>query len=142
MKQTPYYSSIEEVLTSILDIMKHIKNVQKEIITLSKESSNALLSYIKEKGEPINKEVLMGMQLQDIISQQLGAVVEAIEMVENNVSMHIRATQEDNAILRNSLSKLHKKLISSLDEAKTKQQALIGHTNIAEEDRNDELEFF
>jgi hypothetical protein len=135
-------SSMEEILSSVLAIMGHIKEVQQEIVVLSQQSSDSFLSYIQQKDETLSAYVMGGMQLQDIINQQLTAVVEAIDSIEKSVSIHLRAVKEDNMILNESFAKLHNKMLLSLSEAKKKQEAFIGHAHHHIDERHDDLEFF
>lgn len=134
--------TMEDILTSVLEVIAHIKSVQQDISKLSAESSSALLEYIKQKGE-LTPEVSNGMQLQDIVSQQINSVIDAIEAIESSIAMHLRAVREDNMILHSSFSKLHARLVSSFEEAKKKQEALIGRTkHEAVKEIKDDIEFF
>lgn len=135
--------SIDEILASILDIVRHIRDAQVDINELFRQSSDILLEHIKRNKDGVTQELLNGMQLQDIINRQLGAVTEAISAIEKSIAVHLRAVQEDNAILHNSFQKLHKKIIASLEEAKNKQKAFAGLLQHKGEKRDsDELEFF
>ncbi len=134
--------TMEDILVSVLEIIAHIKNVQQDISNLSAQSSSALLEYIKQKGE-LTPEVADGMQLQDIVSQQINSVIDAIDAIESSIAMHLRAVREDNMILHNSFSKLHARLISSFEEAKKRQESLIGRTkHKSGEQQKEDIEFF
>jgi flagellar biosynthesis chaperone FliJ len=143
MENTKKSLSIDEILASILDIVRHIRDAQVDINGLFRQSSDILLEHIKQNKDGVTQELLNGMQLQDIINQQLGAVTEAISAIEKSIAVHLKTAQEDNAILHNSFQKLHKKMIASLEEAKNKQKAFAGLLQHKDEKRgSDELEFF
>ena len=141
MKKTKINTgSMEDILSSVLAIMRHVKEVQVEILTLNQQSSDAFIRHLQLKDDVLSDEVLNGMQFQDIITQQLNAIVEAITSVEKSVTIHLRAAHEDNEILHESFFKLHNKMLSSLEEAKKKKEAVGGYALV--EESQDELEFF
>ncbi|MDO8455010.1 MAG: hypothetical protein Q7S59_10610 [Sulfurimonas sp.] len=136
------YIGLEDVLTSILATLVHIKQVESEIITLSQRSSEVFVKEIKSKSESITPEVLEAIQLQDIILQQFSAIAEAIDSMERHLAMHTHTLRTDNSILHASIQKLYAKMINSLKAAKSKQASFSGHSNTRAEDRKDEIEFF
>ena len=133
---------IEDVLTSILAILEHIKKVENEIVTLTQKSSGILVKEIRTKCNSVSTEVLEAIQLQDIIAQQFSAIAEAIEAMEKYLGIHMHTLRTDNEILNTSIQKLYKKMIDSLDEAQKKQASFSGHSSVNMEDRDDEIEFF
>jgi hypothetical protein len=133
---------IEDVLTSILAILEHIKKVENEIVALTQKSSGILVKEIRTKCNTVSTEVLEAIQLQDIIAQQFSAIAEAIEAMERYLGIHMHTLRTDNEILNTSIQKLYKKMIDSLDEAQKKQASFSGHSSVNIEDRDDEIEFF
>jgi len=133
---------IEDVLTSILAILEHIKKVENEIVALTQKSSGILVKEIRTKCDAVSTEVLEAIQLQDIIAQQFSAIAEAIEAMEKYLGIHMHTLRTDNEILNTSIQKLYKKMIDSLDEAQKKQASFSGHSSVNMEDRDDEIEFF
>ncbi|OHE06298.1 MAG: hypothetical protein A2329_04905 [Sulfurimonas sp. RIFOXYB2_FULL_37_5] len=136
------YIGIEDVLTSILDILEHIKQVEGEIITMSNRSSEVFVKEIRSKSDTLTPEVLVAIQLQDIISQQFSAIAEAIESMKSHLEIHKHTLRADNAILNSNIQRLYIKMLSSLDEARNKQASFSGHSNVKTEDRDDEIDFF
>lgn len=136
------YIGIEDVLTSILDILEHIKQVEGEIITMSNKSSEVFVKEIRSKSNLLTPEVLVAIQLQDIISQQFSAIAEAIESMKSHLEIHKHTLRADNAILNSNIQRLYTKMLYSLDEARAKQASFSGHSNVKTEDREDEIDFF
>jgi hypothetical protein len=136
------HMGIEDVLMSILALLKHIKKVEQEIEILTQKSSGILIKEITTNDIIINDEILEAIQLQDIITQQFSAVSIAIDDIEKHVDAHMQAMRIDNAIFHMSIEKLHTKMIDSLNEAKKKQDSFTGNSLLATENRTDEIEFF
>lgn len=136
------YIGIEDVLTSILDILEHIKQVEGEIITMSNKSSEVFVKEIRSRSNLLTPEVLVAIQLQDIISQQFSAIAEAIESMKSHLEIHKHTLRADNAILNSNIQRLYTKMLYSLDEARAKQASFSGHSNVKTEDREDEIDFF
>ncbi len=133
---------VEDVLGSILALLKHIQKVEQEIVFLTHKSSGVLFKEITEQKLVINDNILEAIQLQDIISQQFGAIGIAIDDIEKHVLVHMHAMRTDNAILHTSIEKLYTKMVDSLDDAKKKQDSFTGNSHLHADDRTDELEFF
>ncbi len=133
---------VEDVLKSILALLKHIQRVEQEIVVLTQKSSGVLIQEITDQKIVINDNILEAIQLQDIISQQFGAIAIAIDDIEKHVIVHMHAMRTDNAILHTSIEKLYTKMVDSLDEAKKKQDSFTGNSLLAAENRTDEIEFF
>lgn len=132
----------EGLLTGVLNVLKHIKDVQLNVKDLSEQSTTCLFNFIQEHNVEISSEASSAMQSQDVIAQQLLAVVDAINGIEKSIDIHIRAIREDHAILSQSFSKLHHRLEAELELAKKKQLSFTGHAFIHHELRDDELEYF
>jgi hypothetical protein len=137
----PHSSAIEDVLCSVMHVMSHIKEVQKDVATLTTQSSEELISFIQKQELNITPEVSHAMQLQDIIAQQYSAVTEAIESIERSLDIHLHAAKEDNIILRESFAKLHAKMIASLEKARKKQDSFAGRS-FSDGSQEQETEFF
>lgn len=130
----------EELFLSFRAVLSHIKEVQQEVSTHSKDSMLAIGAFLEEKGVEISPEVLKAIQAQDIYSQQLGATVEAIESIEKYLDYYLRSLKEDSGMLADNFSKLSSKLDESLARAKDRHQAFRGQ--IMATDDEGEIDFF
>lgn len=133
-------NNTEKILTSIIEILNHIKEVEADVVELSKESMINISNFLSKNSIEADASVIEALQHQDIISQQLSATTEAINSVEKNINIYLHALREDTGIISNGLDKLHNKLSKSLDEAKSKKSAFAGKSlNNSEQE---EIEFF
>ena len=127
------------MLTSIKELLEHIKEVQLDTINLSAESTMMLSKFIEDKNIELDENAATSLQLQDIISQQLNATIEAINSVQKSIDVFESAYQSDELVVSGSMSKLQDKLKSTLEEARLKRDAFSGKLGHANED---EIEFF
>ena len=128
------------IFDSLHELLEHIKQVEQDTIKISKESQLKLSSFMEKNGMQLDDEAAEAMQYQDIISQQLTATIEAIELVQKNLQMFSRSFKEDEKIADDSVIKLRAKLGTVLEEAKAKKAAFSGQI----QDKSDEydIEFF
>ena len=133
-------SNTEKILTSMLEILKHIKEVEGDVVELSKDSMMNISNFLSKSNIELDGKVIEALQHQDIISQQLSATTEAIDSVEKNINVYLHALREDTGIISNGLDKLHNKLSKSLDEAKSKKSAFSGKS--LDSSAQEEIEFF
>jgi len=127
------------MLNSIKELLEHIKEVQKDTIDLSKESTMILSKFIEEQNIELDENVAASLQYQDIISQQLTATIEAIESVQTSIDIFENAFESDEIVASGSMNKLQTKLKATLEDAKIKRDAFSG--KLTHEDQ-DEIEFF
>lgn len=128
------------IFDSLHELLEHIKQVELDTIKISKESQLKLSSFMEKNGMELDDEAAEAMQYQDIISQQLSATIEAIELVQKNLQMFSHNFKEDEKIADDSVIKLRAKLATVLDEAKAKKAAFSG--NIKDKPDEYEIEFF
>lgn len=128
------------IFDSLNELLEHIKQVERDTITISKEAQMKLSSFIERNGIAVDDEAAEALQYQDIVSQQLSATIEAIELVQKNLQMFARSFKEDEKIADDSVIKLRKKMQTALEDARAKKDAFSGHIK----DRSDEheIEFF
>jgi hypothetical protein len=134
------YGKTDDVLTSIVEILKHIEEVQKDILDLSERSALTFHTFIEENNLTPDAKTLEGFQYQDIIAQQISAVSEAIGTIEKNISVYLHAVKHDQKTLGSSIEKLSHKLAKSLQTAKEKQEAFSG--NSINPHHGEEIAFF
>ncbi|MFA5214955.1 hypothetical protein [Sulfuricurvum sp.] len=134
------YGKTEDILSSIVDILKHIESVQKDVLELSERSVMTFHTFIEENHLTPDAKTLEGFQYQDIITQQLSAVSEAIGMIEANINVYLHAVKHDQNTLGASIEKLSSKLMKSLQTAKEKQEAFSG--NAIDPNHGESIEFF
>jgi hypothetical protein len=130
----------KKLLESMVEILSHIKDVQDDVINLSKDSVVTISNFLSDNNIPLSEEVIKALQHQDIISQQLTATTEAIDAIDSNVKFYVHALREDSTILTKGFDKLNKKLISALEKAKSKKSAFSG--NALGDNSESEIEFF
>lgn len=117
----------KKVLDAIQGALEHIKDVQSDITKLNHESMSLLNEAIFEADVEISENGFVALQHQDILTQQLNATSELIEMIDK----HINESQDDD---------LAKDITSSLEVAKAKKDAFSG--NAFEEKHEDHVELF
>ena len=128
------------IFDSLNDLLEHIKQVEKDTITISQEAQMKLSSFIEKNNIEIDDEAAEALQYQDIVSQQLTATIEAIELVQKNLQMFAHTFKQDEIIADESVLKLRSKMNVVLEEARAKKDAFSGHIK-AKSDEN-EIEFF
>jgi len=128
------------IFTSLDDLLEHIKEVEKDTIALSKEAQLKLAAFIEKNKIELDDDAAEALQYQDIISQQLSATIEAIDIVQQNLKIFAHNFAEDEKIVDNSASRLREKLEKTLADAKAKKEAFSGH--VKEKNDEHEIEFF
>jgi tRNA uridine 5-carbamoylmethylation protein Kti12 len=128
------------ILSSINELLSHIKQVEEETIQMSQDSMLMLSEFIEKNSIELDESAAKGLQYQDIISQQLTATIEAIASVQKAINIFENAYDSDEKIASNSIEKLHVKLSSTLQKAKDRKDAFSGKLGHADE--TDEIEFF
>ncbi|MFA6136469.1 MAG: hypothetical protein WC667_00145 [Sulfurimonas sp.] len=129
------------ILNSVDELLSHIKDVQKDVINLSRESLMMISGFIEKNALEIDNDVATALQYQDIISQQLNATIEAIDSVQSSIYRFSHAYQTDENLVVESVKKLQDKLDAALAQAKDKKSRFSGKSadnNI----ESDEIEFF
>ena len=128
------------IFDSLNDLLEHIKQVERDTISISKEAQLKLSAFIEKNGIEIDDEAAEALQYQDIVSQQLTATIEAIELVQKNLKMFAHTFKEDERIADDSVDKLRTKMTAVLEEAKAKKDAFSGH--LKDKTNEHEIEFF
>ena len=109
---------VEEKTRAVFGVLQksleHIKMVQSNIITLNLESMTMLSDEIFDADVEISDDGFVALQHQDILTQQLNATSELIEMI----SKHINESSDE---------ELEKNISASLDVAKAKKDAFSGN---------------
>ena len=127
------------MLSAIKELLVHIKDVQKDTIKLSQDSTMMLGQFIEDSKIELDDNAATALQYQDIISQQLTATIEAIDSIEKSISIFENAYQSDEIVATSSLEKLQIKLKKTLEDAKNKRDSFSGKLT---HDQEDEIEFF
>lgn len=129
-----------KVLESVNSILEHVKAVEADVTTMSKESQMKMVQFLESQNLTITDEVAEAMQYQDIIAQQLSATIEAIETTQKSLALFLHAFTEDEDIATSSVIKLEKKLEGALEQARNSQQSFSG--KLKQDDDEDGIEFF
>ena len=127
------------MLTSLKELLEHIKEVQLDTINLSQESTMILGRFIEENNIELDENAATSLQLQDIISQQLSATIEAINSIQTSIEIFENAYSSDEKVVSGSMAKLQEKLKGTLEDARLKREAYSGKLRHKDED---EIEFF
>ena len=127
------------MLSSINELLSHIKDVENDTIKLSQESMIILSEFIEKNGIELDENGAKALQYQDIISQQLSATINAITSVQKSIDMFENAYRSDEKIAADSFDKLNNKLIDTLSDARNKREAFSGNIHDKSEE---EIEFF
>jgi predicted RNA-binding protein with EMAP domain len=128
------------LLNSVDNLLEHIEDVQKDVISLSTQSLLQISSYIEKHNMEVDEDISTALQYQDIITQQLSATVEAILSMRSSIKRFSYAFENDESLAQESMKKLQDKLNATLAEAKDKKKRFSGQTSSNEV--SDEIEFF
>ena len=127
------------MLTSVNELLSHIKEVELDTIQMSKDSMMMLSEFIEKNNIELDEKALQALQYQDIISQQLSATIDAVESVQKSIAIFENAYASDEQIASDSLDKMRAKLSSAVSTAKEKRDAFSGKLGHSDEE---EIEFF
>ncbi|WP_415398005.1 hypothetical protein [Sulfurimonas sp. CS5] len=128
------------ILSSIKELLTHIKEVEEDTIKMSQDSMLMLSEFMEKNSIELDDTAMQAVQYQDIISQQLTATIEAIDSVQKSIEIFENAYDSDEKIASDSIDKLHSKLSKTLQRAKDRRDAFSG--KLGHEDETDEIEFF
>lgn len=128
------------IFDSIYELLEHIKQVEKDTINITKEAQMKLSVFIEAQKLELSDEAAQALQYQDIVSQQLSATIEAIDMVQKNLKIFTHSFKEDEKTADESVAKLRLKLSAVLQDAKAKKEAFSGHIQSNSDEH--EIEFF
>ena len=128
------------IFDSLNELLEHIKQVEKDTIHISREAQLKLSSFMEKQGVELDDEAAEALQYQDIVSQQLTATIEAIELVQKNLQMFAHTFKEDEKIADDSVTKLRTKMSAVLEDARAKKEAFGGH--VKDNTDEHEIEFF
>jgi hypothetical protein len=134
---------ISDVLNTIVDVLEHIQIVETDVKDQTRERTLELSKFLESRGVEPTKDILTGIQYQDILSQQLTATSEAMDEICKTIKRYQHAIDKDNEMLEDSFKKLDKKLQVSLDDAKEKRERFNGKIGRNAGDESlEEIEFF
>ena len=128
------------IFDSLNELLEHIKQVEQDTIAISQEAQMKISVFMEKKGIELDDEAAEALQYQDIVSQQLSATIEAIELVQKNLQMFSHNFKEDEKTADDSVIKLRTKLTAVLEEARAKKERFSGH--IKNNSDAYEIEFF
>lgn len=129
-----------QFLHTLDGLLEHVKTVERETIGLTQEAQLRFVRFLDKNSVTVDDATLEAMQYQDIIAQQLGATIEAIESAQEHIQYFIHAFNEDDALAAHSIEKMQGRLTDALERAKEKHCAFSGKVNC--EDDDDGIEFF
>lgn len=128
-----------EIYNNLFKLLSHIKEVQLDVIENSHSCNQTISTFISNKSIEVDDETMAALQYQDILSQQLNAVVESIDAILVNIQSFKHMYTEDSKLIVENIDKLNDKVNKVLDEAKRKREAFKG--NSLDEESGD-VEFF
>lgn len=119
-------------------LLKHLIEVESEMIMLSAKAHRTIAEWIRATNLEVSDEVLEAMQYQDILSQQLGATIEAIGRLRELSSQNSDTEYQADLITMEKIGLMDTKLVEILENAQQKRAAFSGKS-----DPDDEgIEFF
>lgn len=119
-------------------LLAHLIDVESEMITLSANAHRTVAGWIQDEKLQVSDEVLEAMQYQDILSQQLGATIEAIESIRELLSQSVDTEIQEGTVTIEKIGQMDAKLVSVLEKAQQKRAAFSGRS--AQDD--EAIEFF
>lgn len=125
-------------LEALDQFLKHLIDVESEMIDLSNRSHQNIAAWIENAKLEASEEVLQAMQYQDILSQQLGATIEAIGSIREFLSKNVDSRTEEDLKAVSEIEQMDAKLIDVLEKAQEKRAAFSGKSGVSD----DEIEFF
>lgn len=111
-----------KMLSSINELLSHIKEVEKDTINMSQDSMLMLGKFIETNSIELDDNAAKALQYQDIISQQLSATIEAIDSIQKSIEIFENAYDSDEKIASDSIDKLHSKLSKTLQKLKIEEK--------------------
>jgi len=114
------------MLSSINELLTHLKEVEQDTIKMSQDSMMMLSEFMEKNSIELDESAAQALQYQDIISQQLSSSIEAIQSVQTSIEIFENAYESDEKIVSDSLDKLNMKLKSTLEIAKDRREAFSG----------------
>ena len=128
-----------QVLTSLSDILEHIREVQEDVSALSHESMMVITKAIANAKIELEQKDLEALQHQDILSQQLSAASESISLINKYIEKYVFTINEDSNLMAKGFIGLDAKLKDALARAKEKKDAFSGQAFV---NKQEEIEFF
>ena len=128
------------MLDSVDELLSHIKDVQLDVIELSKESLLKMSAFLEKNELEIDDDIATALQYQDIMTQQLTATIDAIESMKNSIDIFSHAYKSDEGLAQESMLKLKEKLNATLQDAQDKKSRFSG--KFSEENVDEDIEFF
>ncbi|MCF6339278.1 MAG: hypothetical protein L3J10_00775 [Sulfurimonas sp.] len=127
------------ILSSISELLTHIREVEQDTIKMSQDSMIMLTKFIENNNIELDDNATTSLQYQDIISQQLTATIEAIDSVQSNLELFENLYKVDNQISTDAFADFNKKLLEILDIAKDRRDSFSGKLGAHDQK---EIEFF
>lgn len=124
------------IFSVINEFLVHIQEINNDVLKLSEESNEVLMTYLNSLGLSLPNNILAVLQYQDIISQQLQGINDTIQGIKNNTD---NRKEEENTITL--LQQYESILMASLTEAKRKKEIFMGNT-LEKKHNDNELNFF
>lgn len=131
-----------EVLRSLLELLRHVQEVERDVMELSRKSTLKVSEILSRNKVPMDEDAAWVMQHQDIISQQLSATTEAIGVIEQYINRYLSSLEEDTNMVESSITKLDEKLQRSLEIAREKKGSFTGKIHGESDHGSDGVEFF
>lgn len=129
---------MKKMIVSLDALLEHVKQVEEEIISLSKDSFLQLHEVISRNNVALDDKSIEAMQYQDIVSQQLGATIEAIEEARISLKDADISGCECDENVSVVLESLGSKLDDVLVAAQMKHSAFSGKVH----NEDESIEFF
>lgn len=123
-------------LETLDKLLEHVIEVESEMVALSAQAHSRISEWISASGREITDEVLEALQYQDILSQQLGATIDAIESVRKHF---LGACAQSGEGTGEAMESVDAKLLEILETAHSRHAAFGGRVH---HDDGEGIEFF
>lgn len=120
-------TKLENALFAMTDMLKHIENVQKEIMELTEHTSANICDFIEATGSQSDETMFLTFQYQDIIAQKLRALNESVVASEKYIMVYLQSVRHERELVDEHTQRLGEKLEASLQTAKEMQDAFSGN---------------
>jgi hypothetical protein len=135
-----------ELVKSVADVLAHVQEVENSIIDLSKEATLQFSKAVENSDIALSDEFMSALQYQDILSQQLSATVEAMNITATQITTYIDNFECEDKLdvqsvqLIEEFKHLGATIQDAVKTAKIKQETFGG--KVLNSDASQDIEFF
>jgi hypothetical protein len=135
-----------ELVQSVVDVLEHVQEVENSIIDLSKDATLEFSKAVENTDIALSDEFMSALQYQDILSQQLSATVEAMNITATQIKEYIQNFEcedkldDQSSKLVEEFQALGSNINEAIKNAKIKQETFGGR--VLNDTASNDIEFF